>query len=248
MNSVAANAQHSELGRGRLQQSEFVALASLSAQFANRAGDDLSILLTAAQPRDDGFPLLRPLWAREALHRALCILELFAALRCGETATPSKTDRHCLALRLASVLTSLETVELTRIVPCSGALREVAHDLVALFEPAIGRVMLDIDVATVSLAAYRRRALVLLVHNLIANALLHAFEGREIGCISLRLERMNREQARLVVGDDGIGFVNGHSNPATSVAGSLSDLLEAEIEYSSPAGRGTQAAILFPLL
>lgn len=233
-------------GRGRLGPA-VVALAELSARLPNRDGDALAVLLAAARPFDDRFHTLRPLWVREATHRALGVLELFAALRRRAPASRDGAGEQRLALHLASVLASLETIHLRRIVPCSGALREVARDLVALFEPAVGTVVLETDVALLGLAAYQRRALVLLGHELVTNALLHAFEGRDHGRISLRLERVGVGFARLLVADDGIGFVCGRPRRATSIAGDLADLLEGEIQYCSSAGQGTSAELIFSL-
>lgn len=243
---MIATANHNGPLRGR-SRSQIVALAELSARLPHRDRDALAVLLAAARPFDDGFRPLRPLWVREATHRALGLLRLFTALRRHEPLSYGSTGEQLLALHLASVLASLEAVDLTRIVPCSAVLREVTRDLVALFEPAVGRLALKTDVALLSLPAYKARALVSLSHELVTNALLHAFEGRTVGRISLRLRGMTDGHARLLVADDGIGFTCGRPDPATSIAGDLSGLLEGELHYCSSAGQGTTAELVFPV-
>ena len=167
-------------------------LAELSASLPRRHGGTIEILLAAARPFDDGFAPLRPLWAQEAMHRATGVLRLFAALhrRDHSRSSPHALHERRLASHLAAELASLETGAALRVLPCSGPLRKVARDLVALFGPAIGQVVLDTDVVPLSLPAYRCRALVLLGSELVMNALLYAFHGRRMGHVSLRLQRL----------------------------------------------------------
>lgn len=230
-------------------RSDFAALAELSARLPRRAGGAIEILLAAACLFDDGFQALRPLWAQEASHRALSTLRLFAELQrsdCGNRSLRGKFERR-LALHLSAELASLETTDITRVLPCSRPLRETARDLVALFSPAIGDVEIDTHVTPLSLPAYRRRALVLLGNELIANALTHAFDGRTIGHLSLRLDRVSATHARLLVCDDGVGFSHARPDPAASVAGGLADLLQGEIRYLDPMGGGMAVQLVFPV-
>ena len=247
--TAIATAVRSHVLPRRAARPDMVALAELSARLPRRAGDAIEILLAAARPFDDGFKPLRPFWEHEATHRALTMLRLFIALQRwdrGRRSLRSIYERR-LALHLAAALASLETTELTRTLPCSGPFRETARDLVALFGPAIGQVVLDTDVMPLSLPAYKGRALVLIGNELIANALTHAFAGRSIGHLSLRLQRLGANRARLQVCDDGIGLTHGRPNPATSVAGGLADLLDGGIRYPDPVCRGTMAELVFPI-
>lgn len=57
----------------------------------------------------------------------------------------------------------------------------------------------------------------LIVHELLSNALTHAFPGRDDGRVSISLEREGTAELRLTVGDDGIGMPKGRA--ATSAAG-----------------------------
>ena len=234
------------LSRGR-SGSEIIALAELSAALPHRTGDALAVLLAAARPFDDGFLPLRPFWTGEATHRALVMLRLFTTMRRRERWRGGDAEEHRLALRLASALACVGTAHVRRVVPCSGALREVARDLVALFEPSVGDVALETEVASLGLPAYKRRALVLLGHELVANALLHAFAGRAVGRISLRLGRVADGLAHLVVADDGIGFRGKPPCPARSTAGGLSELLEGDLHYRSSDGWGASAEVIFPV-
>ena len=231
-------------GRGAVP--ELVRLAELSARLPRRAGGSIEILLAAARPFADGFLPLRPFWVQEAAHRAMSTLRLFIALQRRDRGRPSPRNmfERRLALHLAAELAGLETTSLTRILPCSGPLRETARDLVALFGPSAGQIALDTDVTPLSLPAYRRRALVLLGHELVVTALTHGFEGRSTGRLTLRLQRLGAFRACLQLCDDGIGFTHGVPNPAVSVAGGLADLLEGEIRYFS--ARGVTVELVFP--
>jgi hypothetical protein len=234
--------------RSATRHSGLVSLAHLSAGLPVRGGDAVGVLLAAARPFDDGFAPLRPLWAEEAMHRAYGTLRLFAALREHETGRPGpEAIRELrLAMHLASALASLNVTGPSPLRACSGALREVARDLVALFGPAIGHVSLETDVEPLSLCAYRRRALVLLGSELVTNALLHAFAGRVGGRILLRLGRHAGGLAILSCEDDGVGLTGERPDAARSVAGALADLLEGDIVHRDALGRGTIAEVVFP--
>ena len=227
---------------------QLATLAGLSARLPRRAGDAIEILLAAARPFDDGFQPLRPFWAQEVVHRGLSMLRLFAALQRlgrGRLVRRSIHERR-LAMHLAAELASLETRDLTCIRPCSGPLREIARDLVALFGPASGDIVLDTDVMPLGMPAYKRRALVLLGHELVANALTHAFDGRSVGHLSIRLHRVGAGYARLQVEDDGVGFTPGCPRPDASVAGGLAELLEGDLRYIARRGSGSMPEVVFP--
>jgi hypothetical protein len=229
--------------------SDISALAAAAAKVPLREGAVIEILLGAARPPEDGFPALRPLWAQEATHRAVSMLRLSAKLhRANRRCRPIQDvyqERN--ALHLASELFSLKMTESTDALPCSGSLRETARDLVALFSDTVGRVSINTDVAPLSLPAYRRRALVLLGHELVTNALLHAFHGRSAGQIALRLERLEGGRAILQVCDDGIGFTFGCPDAMINIAGGLADLLQAEIWYFRTKTWNTVAEVIFPV-
>ena len=231
-----------------MRQPDVVTLAELAGRLARRHGDPADILLAAARPFDDACEPLRPLWAQEAMHRAVSMLRLFAALRRQRAwRPPGSIYERRLALHLAGELASLDRTGRSECLPCAGPLREIARDLVGLFGPAVGQVVLDTDVAALSLLAYQRRALVLLGSGLVTSALRHAFIGRDAGRVSLRLERVGSDKAMLQVSDDGTGFIAGRPSSAANIAGALTDLLRGEIRYSDRPGRGSMAEIVFPI-
>ena len=205
--------------------------------------------MAAARPFDDGSTALSPIWLQEALHRAVSMLRLFTALyqRDGSRPSPRGIYERRLALHLAAELASLESAGASCVLPCSGPLREIARDLVGLFGPAIGEVVLDTEVASLTLPAYRRRALVLLGSELVTNALTHAFRGRSVGHVSLCLWRVGTDRLRLRVGDDGVGYARGRPVPGRSIAGALTDLLAGDITYIAQPGGGSMAEVLFPI-
>lgn len=230
------------------RQPDVVTLAELAGRLARRHGDPANILLAAARPFDDDCEPLRPLWAQEAMHRAVAMLRLFAALRRRSAGRSSGSiyERR-LALHLAGELASLDRTGRSECLPCAGPLREIARDLVGLFGPAIGPVVLDTDMTPISLLAYQRRALVLLGSGLVTSALRHAFIGRDAGRVSLRLERIGTDRAMLRVSDDGVGFMSGRPSSAANIAGALTDLLRGEIRYSDRPGRGAMAEVVLPI-
>ena len=126
-------------------------------------------------------------------------------------------------------------------------MREVARDLVELFGPAVGHVVLETEIMPTSLPAYQRRALVLLVAELVTNTLTHAFSGRPTAHISLRLWISGGGKAHLLVRDDGTGLKHSQPNPAVSVAGALADLLEGELHYAQRPCGGIDVQLTFPI-
>lgn len=107
--------------------------------------------------------------------------------------------------------------------------------------------VIDTDVTPPSLPAYKRRAFVLLGHELASNPLLHAFPRRRRGRLLVRLRRLDTGRTRLPVGDNGVGFARGHPDPAISVSGGLADLLEGELRHVNTTTWRTMAQVVFPI-
>jgi len=101
--------------------------------------------------------------------------------------------------------------------------------------------------------------------NLINNALIHAFEGRASGTITISARPAQPGWAELVVSDDGIGiapehikrifdpffstkFGKGSSGLGLSICNTIvTRLLGGQIDVSSAPGQGTQVCLLIPL-
>jgi len=102
--------------------------------------------------------------------------------------------------------------------------------------------------------------------NLIGNALLHAFDGRENGVVTLNVRRLNDAQVELTVSDNGCGIP--HANLArvfdpfltrkfgqggrglglNIVYNWVTDMMGGELKVDSPPGQGACFTIRLPLL
>jgi hypothetical protein len=204
--------------------------------------DLVRILLGSAFPVGaTGCQALRPLWAEEAMHRAMGFMRLAGAAGRDRTA---RLD-HDLARDLAVQFRKLEAGDERRVLPCAAVLRNVIAGIGTLFGgPA--NVIVETKIVDLSLPAYKRRALVLAAAELVNSALLHAFAGRAAGLIEVGLTATGRQTACLRVADNGAGFTTFPPSPGCGVAADLGDLLEAELVYDRLAG-WTVAEIAFPV-
>ena len=216
-----------------------------------RAEDVIGILLDAALPtRHRGCEALRPLWAEEAMHRAYTLVRLVDARNRGGSRPDGVTAAPGLdtiaARALARQLRELETDDERVMLPCGPALRDVAANLGALFAHPVN-VSLTVSTDAVSLPAYKRRALVLTTAELVCNALLHGFPGREAGRIEVGLACDNAASPCLRVADNGVGFMtSGDPEPVVwQSRARLADLLDSGFHQPSIAG-WTIAAIHIP--
>jgi len=223
-------------------QPRFETMALLAGKLPARSGDLLGILLPSAAAMNDwGSDVLRPLWAEEAMHRAYGFVRLVDARNRRRVSTDENSTAHDLAARFRA----LEAVDERQELPCSAILRDVVTGLGLLFGcPA--NIVLKTSVEHISLPAYKRRALVLAAAELVSNALLHAFKGREAGIITVGLTAHSAEFACLRVADNGTGFTDQAPNLTCGVAAGFAGLLEADLTYDRAAG-WTIAEIAFPI-
>jgi two-component sensor histidine kinase len=230
-------------------QSRFAAIAAGSRQVPPALAGLLGMLLAAANPgAGGGYAMLQPIWAEEAMHRALCSLRLVQGL-----GRRPRSERLCAILQrhlvadLTMNLQELTTTPDTATVQCSALLRDVVHALASVFGSQRRGATLTTTIERVVLPGYKRRALVLAAHELVANALLHGFRRRSVGRIDVTLRCHGNRTARLTVADDGEGFANGIPDAGRSIVGTLVALLDAEITYLSTPEWSTVAAITLPL-
>ena len=226
-------------------------MAVLSERVSPRLRPILGVLLDAARPADcGGRAVLRPLWVQEAMHRACNMLQLVAKL--DQMAGPRLEDGVAfrldigLANDLAALFRALDIRQDDEEMPCSRVLRGVVRNLVALFGSGAGQIVIRTDIERLSLPAYKRRALVLAVSELVINALRHSFAGRREGQIKVTLQTFGAAHACLSVVDDGVGFRESRPSGQRGIAGGLADLLEADLVYRQVGIVGTSAEIVFP--
>ena len=237
-----------------VRTSEFERIASAAASISRQRVRLLGILLAAASPSLCGGPaVLRPIWATEALHRAHGMIRLVARLEQKaprRNKPPQPLDfENKIGVELASIFDSLAISRNEELRACSCPVRDVARNLIELFGPGVGHITLTTSVERIALPAFQHRALVLMANELIVNSLLHAFRHRSTGHVTLRLDLLKRDTARLAVTDDGHGLVGrvSHRPARCGVINDLADLLQSEVTYRSAPGGGTMAEIDIPL-
>jgi PAS domain S-box-containing protein len=127
-------------------------------------------------------------------------------------------------------------------------LRALARELRDSYGVSASQVRFALDLADMSLGIDVAIPCSMIVHELVTNALRHAFpEGR--GQITLRLSAESPETARLVVADDGVGFAPERAarggTLGLELVGMMADQMGARLEVRH--GRGVQFEIVFPL-
>ncbi len=91
--------------------------------------------------------------------------------------------------------------------------------------------------------------LALILHELITNALRHAFPGERRGRIDIRVSLLPNARRELTVADDGVGIAEEHRNPPRASLGlTIVDLLVKQLDGSLEIAReeGTRVTVQFP--
>jgi len=209
----------------------------------------LRVLLEATNPANcGGRPVLRPLWASEAMQRAYNLVSLIADL---DRQVPA--NRYPVAVTIETKIADalgrsyreLDIINDKDLLPSSGVLHAVAQNLVELFGPTVGDVAIAFEFTRLSLPAFKRRALVLACNELLVNVLQHAFDRRSSGLIVVTLRDLGGGRASLLVADSGTGMGPAIRNPHCGVAADLAELLDGELLYPEAACGGTVAELRF---
>ncbi|WP_449411177.1 sensor histidine kinase [Methylobacterium komagatae] len=129
-------------------------------------------------------------------------------------------------------------------------LTEFVSELVSEFEAGMAddRVRIDSDVDSVTLPASMAAPLALMLHELVANALRHAFPGGRHGRISIFAKR-GEGGLSIAISDDGIGF-DVTSRDETGFGRSLVEMVSRQLRGVVrwlPMGSGTRVEIAIPL-
>ncbi len=219
---------------------------------AHHRGYLLNMLVNAASPVTcGGRPVLYPLWAEEALNRAInmCQLTLMLEWRRWHGVDALIDHQHELARasRLATCFHALDIKDEAAVLPCTDILHETASCLVDLFGPAVGQVILTAELDRLALPAYRRRALVLAAAALVTRTLLHAFRRRSEGQIVITLGRDDPHHALFLIEDDGCEFGPDRACATHEIVAGLTALLEADVVYRHSEMGGTAAEVRFPI-
>lgn len=131
-------------------------------------------------------------------------------------------------------------------------LKELTHEIAAMLitDRAGPLLATSLDVEPLTLDIDRSLPVVLLLNELITNALKHAFAGRERGRLTVRVKRTQPDRLSVEVADDGVGGMSIERLQAARTLGStiirnLVRQLDAELSVRS--GPGTQVIVRVPL-
>jgi hypothetical protein len=194
---------------------------------------------------------LRSIWAAENLARGDRVIQLLALLdridrTNGIAMIPPETE-HYAADRLAAGLCLLQNLSAAEPVPCSAVLRHVVHDLMALFGPVVGGVIVVTRMQHLAMANDRRRALVLAACNILLHAISLGFDRRVLGRFVVSLERIDTTTAQLTIANNG-GSSDGFAVPLPlEPVGDLAAFLEGRFSYRQADHGGTIAVLAFPV-
>jgi two-component sensor histidine kinase len=198
-----------------------------------------------------GHPVLWPLWADEMVHRTYATIQLTSLLlpqwRC-EHRTPVRRELdYGVASNLAAAIRELTIHSDGERMPCSALLRGITRNFVELLGPAAGDITIATRIEPLQLVAFKRRALGLVVIELLSNALLYAFRELEAGHIEVQLAQVSRSRARLIVKNSGRSHPVPIPKRCQQIGRDLANLMEAEIDYGMPGFDGTMAQIELPV-
>src|SRR3984957_1115605 len=136
---------------------------------------------------DPAYSLLLSQWRRE--HRAPVRWQLYY----------EAASNLAAAIRELTILSDGERMR------CAPLLRGITRNFVELFGPVAGDITIATRIEPLQLAAFKRRALGLMVIELLSNALLYAFRELEAGHIEVQLAQVSRSRALLIVTNNGRG-------------------------------------------
>ena len=183
-----------------------------------------------------GHPVLWPLWADEMVHRTYATIQLTSLVLSQGRREHRTPVRWQLDYRVAS-----------NRMPCAALLRGITRNFVELLGPVAGDITIATRIEPLQLAAFKRRALGLMVIELLSNALLYAFRELEAGHIEGQLAQVSRSRARLIVTNNGRRQAVPISKRCQQIGHDLANLLEAEIVHRMPGFGGTTAQIELPV-
>ena len=190
---------------------------------------------------------------RELQHRVKNNLQMIAALIRLEARKSESTDRGSfsrLAGRVSSLAQLYDTLSLSEDeseIDLGVYLSQIATAVMATHSSKSISLDLQVDPFPVSINVAMPTGLV--VNELLTNALKHAFEGREVGTITLT-SIVTDDLCTITVADDGVGLPDGETWPKQGrlgalIAESLRQNAKADLDVQSKPGGGTKIVITF---
>jgi hypothetical protein len=189
------------------------------------------------------------LWCREAINRAQNLLELFILIETARWHQLGPSIGSCLDQARASTLfdlyQSLEGCDASGLMPCTPLIRGISSGLVDLFGKAVNDLKIDLKLSSVSLTALKRRALVLMVSELVIDLIIEAFPHKQRAVIFVKLESLGAGVFCLTVHSNSISLPENKLCNSMSLTSQLASILNGEIIYRRSNSGGTRVEIEF---
>jgi two-component sensor histidine kinase len=163
---------------------------------------------------DDNLALLKELQHRVKNHLAMVVSMI--RIQANRPVTPASLKAisrrvEALALLYEHLLAAGDNGSGTQEIAAGAYLSRIASVVSGL--EARGAIRINVDCDDIALPADHAARLGLLLSEFLTNALEHAFEGRNAGCVEVRFFCQSDGGVRLLVKDDGIGMPEGSNWP-----------------------------------
>ena len=196
--------------------------------------------------------IYRDILLEEIIHRTKNILQLAVSVL-GEQADCARDpfSRHVIRGTQKQMVTLCQTQN--RLFgpniagrSLSARIADICAAVLESFASRSGRVVIETDIAEISLSRHQEVCLSLMLQELLINALKHAFPGGMEGVITVELQADAGADCRLTVRDNGVGRQHGFP-PSTgmTVVRDFASALGGSFTITSD--RGTIAEVRFPI-
>ncbi len=216
-----------------------------NAEWSHRRAISKLVLESIDGPPNDSDPI----WTTEINRRALNLLQLLLPM---QQAQPSRhrlaydfAVAHELTKHLMNAYRLLDFHDRDRTLRCEDAIRHIVAGLVDLFRSAGGMVELAMQVRSLSLPARKRRALALLIGEIVLSSLLHGAKRT----VPTRLTLSSFREAGLggsIDVETSVPLSYSFACPGYAMICALSGILEAEMSYGETGTGGTRIKIRIP--
>ena len=213
-------------------------------------GSILEILLDCISDAPQNVKLVEPIWTVEASHRALSLLRLILLIKSEPLKTRTRSNDCIIEYKLAQNL--VDTYRLLNIdtqygsCSCEETIQVVIRGLLAAFHGSIDVADVKIQTRSMSLPTRKRRALTLLLSELVINMLLDKSERIVDARLALSFSRVGCEHMNIRM-ETSCPLSRSFGAPGYEIVCGLAGVIGAEILYSAAPAGGTSVEILVPL-
>lgn len=250
--------------RELVESEKLASLGRLVAGVAHELNTPLGNALTVVSALDDRYRQLEAMLAGNVQMRRSTLEDLVRDTRRGQDILQRNVQKAADLVRDFKQVAIDQTNDMRR----DFDLGKVVEDVLVMVEPSFKHTPFVIQTELchgLMLNSYPG-ALGQVLTNLLMNALLHGFDARDAGCVTVRCARLNEAEAELSVIDDGRGMDEsvrrrifdpffttklgtGGSGLGMHIVHSIvTNVLGGQIEVRSTPGQGTQMLIRLPLM